>query len=158
MAWVRFDPDGMPAPSLDLPAVGEAELGIADFRGVSSLLVLFSHGPACAGCQEAVSCLAERERDLEFARAEVIIVLPAAPAETGTLPAGRRLHWIVDAGGALRQAYAGLLPDASPDAAMLFVLDQYGVPWAGWHGAEPAGELCAEGIEWLEFIALQCPE
>ncbi|MGC8826670.1 MAG: hypothetical protein ACP5TV_06680 [Anaerolineae bacterium] len=158
MPWVRFDPDGMPAPSLDLPAAGGGEMGIMDFRGRSSLLVLFCHGPACPGCQEAVTCLAEREKDLEFARAEAVIVLPAAPPSGDAVPAGRRLHGVIDAERALHREYAGLLPGASPDEAMLFVLDQYGVPWAGWHGAEPAGGLCAEGIEWLEFIALQCPE
>jgi hypothetical protein len=158
MPWVRFDPDGLPAPSLDLPAAGGGELGIADFRGWSSLLVLFCHGPACPGCQEAIACLASREKDLEFARAEAIIVLPAAPQTGEAMPTGRRLHGVIDGEGALRRMYAGLLPDALPDEAMLFVLDQYGVPWAGWYGAEPAGEQCAEGIEWVEFIALQCPE
>lgn len=158
MSWVRFDPNGLPAPSLDLPAVGGGERGIRDFRGRASLLLFFSHGPACPACQAVSACLAEKEKDLEFARAEAVIVLPAAPGNAPEAPAHRRLHGLIDAEHALRQAYAVLLPEAGSAEALLFVLDQYGVPWAGWHGAEPAGELCEEGMEWLEFIALQCPE
>lgn len=158
MSWERFDPNGMPAPSLDLPAVGEGELGIHDFRGWASLLPFFSHGPTCQGCQAVFACLAEKERELELARAEAVIVLPAAPGNALEIPTHRRLHWLIDAQQALRQAYALMLPGTSDAEAMLFVLDQYGVPWAGWHGAEPSAGLCQEGIEWLEFIAVQCPE
>lgn len=102
MSWERVDPNGMPAPSSDLLAVGEGELGIHDFRGWASLPLFFSHGPMCQGCQAVFACLAEEERELELARAGAVIVLPAAPGNALEIPTHRRLHWLIDAQQALR--------------------------------------------------------
>jgi hypothetical protein len=42
---------------------------------------------------------------------------------------------------------------------LLFVLDEFGAPYAALMGAEQAGErLNDEVLSWLQFISVQCPE
>jgi hypothetical protein len=42
---------------------------------------------------------------------------------------------------------------------VLVVLDQFGAPYAAWVGDEAdAPGLDRQTLEWLEYIAIQCPE
>jgi peroxiredoxin len=70
---------GQPAPSFRLPAGQGGEVGPADYRGRSHLIVWFTKGMACAFCRTQMSQLARGTSRLKAAGVEVIQVTPTQP-------------------------------------------------------------------------------
>jgi hypothetical protein len=168
MTWIRFNPDGRRAPSMPLRDLQEEECEVADFYGRSNLAVFFDHGAGCASCWSLVERFAAHASDLRLIRSKVLVILPSggAPPGTlppvastpGTLPAGDRVHLLLDPEDELRSRYEARVEEDTVGQAMLFILDSYGVPYVAWVGREPGEDVYDEAMEWLEFIAVQCPE
>jgi peroxiredoxin len=70
---------GQPAPSFRLPAGQGGEIGPADYRGRSHLIVWFTKGMACAFCRTQMSQLARGMNRLKAAGVEVIQITPTQP-------------------------------------------------------------------------------
>jgi peroxiredoxin len=157
MPWIRFDQHGQPAPSTkSSPPLG-SRIEIADFRGRANLVIFFPHGVECEDCGRVITELAKQRSDFQALDTETIVVLPSDPSRLEAKLKG--LHPLSDPEGVLRRRYAALIEFDTNMAAMLFVLDKHGVPYAGWVGEEATdAAIPGEALKWLEFISIQCPE
>jgi peroxiredoxin len=158
MAWIRFNPDGRRAPSMPLQDLQGEEREVADFYGRSNLAVFFSHGAGCASCCDLVERFAAHASDLRLIRSQVLVILPSGSAPSGALTGGERVHLLLDPEDDLCRRYEARIEEDTAGQAMLFILDSYGVPYVAWVGSEPGEDVYDEAMEWLEFIAIQCPE
>jgi len=70
---------GQPAPAFRLPAGQGGEIGPADYRGRSHLVVWFTKGMACPFCRSQMSLFARGMDRLKAAGTEVIQVTPTKP-------------------------------------------------------------------------------
>ena len=70
---------GQQAPTFRLPSGHGGEVGPADYRGKSNLVVWFTKGMACPFCRTQMSQLARGLGRLKAAGAEVIQVTPTKP-------------------------------------------------------------------------------
>lgn len=161
VAWYAFPEDirRRVAPRFRLSSSQGRPVSLTDYRGRCNLVLLFAHGTDCRACRHAVEVFAVHRDVYRVHAAEVLIVFPTA-AETASIPSFDGYPQVLlDPQGAVRQAYAALLPDASPVDVLLFVLDRYGAPYAALACPEPdEAALRPEVLEWLAFIEVQCPE
>jgi peroxiredoxin len=70
---------GQQAPAFRLPAGQGGEIGPADYRGRSNLVVWFTKGMACPFCRSQMSLFARGMDRLKAAGTEVIQVTPTKP-------------------------------------------------------------------------------
>jgi peroxiredoxin len=70
---------GQPAPSFRLIAGQGGEIGPADYRGKSNLVIWFTKGMACPFCRTQMSQFARGMGRLKAAGAELIQVTPTKP-------------------------------------------------------------------------------
>ncbi|MCS7259379.1 MAG: redoxin domain-containing protein [Anaerolineae bacterium] len=128
------------------------------FRERSNLVLCFSHGLECQDCQQLVEQFLARSQELGFVDAQVLIVQPSEVTGKSALPLPLHLVWDRE-GAAQRKFRAWIRQPMARDAILVIILDRYGAPQAACsvpHGAE--GKLVAETLEYLTFIAIQCPE
>lgn len=148
------DRDDLVHPRVRLPdlalasADGGAPRRVRPGGRLAPVLVLV-HPGGCAGCAEFVAALEEAAADLEAWDGRVLAITPDPPrpgrAETA-------FPWLSDPEGRL----AGTLGLAPP---AVVVADQ----WGELHLASEAGEghdfpAVSELEEWLQYLAVQCPE
>ena len=160
MTWYAFPESARRhiAPGFSLPSSRGHPVSLTDYRGRSNLVLLFAHGADCPACWQAVESFATHRDAYRAQGTEVLVVCPAS-AEEASLPSPDGLQVLRDPEGTVRRAYAALLPGASPEDALLFVLDRYGAPYAAVACPEPdEASLRPEVLEWLAFIEVQCPE
>lgn len=161
MPWIRFGREEPPAPSLPLRNLEGGTVSVGDYRGRAALALVFLHGPACTTCRELAVAWTARQREMQALGAELLFVLPPA----GDNPAGNgrdRLdpaRTLLDPGGQLRARYAGLLEFDTTGQVLIYVLDEYGSPYAAWVGAEPDDSaIWYDLTRWLLYVSIQCPE
>jgi hypothetical protein len=162
--WVRFDAEdrSLPAPDFCLPQPGgQAQVCRSDFRGRCSLAVFFSPINESASFMEALERVGSQAEAYQDQGARVLAVFPSEEGARFNADWMENMAVLIDREGTARAAYAGLMVDelTTESDALLFVLDEFGAPYAVLVGAEKAGErLNAEVLSWLQFIDLQCPE
>lgn len=156
MPWIYFGRDELPAPTLQLTALDGERLEPADFRGVSALVLFFSHGATCPACSAWADELCQAAGVLRLQGAEALVILPGVQ-EAAPSPAGA-LQWLLDEQEALHRAYAAIFEFDVTGQAMLFILNQFGAPFRAWVGDEPDHELIPQMLKYLESAALLCPE
>jgi hypothetical protein len=160
--WIRFEPGEPPAPSVEL-ATGSGgkrgvkpseKLAVADFRGISNLVVFFAHGWSCAACRELLRRFSVEHLWLDAQVLAVVPILKESPPEKlAGVPA------LIDPGGVLHRKYATLIEFEFPGELMLFVLDSYNAPVRAWVGEEADElDLVQKAKEALDYIVIQCPE
>lgn len=161
--WIRFDPEDRDraAPQFCLEnGMGQA-VCLSDFREDFNLVVYFVHDLDCGSCLQQVESLGGQLQAYQDAQAKILIIIPGAAIgqQAEKLPAG--LPILYDTEGVIRRAYAGLMAPGlvSRHDDMLFVLDQFGAPYAVMLGVElDTDSLHHHALAWLEFISIQCPE
>jgi peroxiredoxin len=162
MPWIRLNPYGRIVPSVKLTTPEGERIAIADYRGRSNLILLFVDSPGRTGHQELIERCAEQGSQLQRFKARLLVILPSRDGLTDVrheIASHDLVQLLLDPDGALQRRYAELVQREGDRSPMLFVLDQYGVPYAAWAGSDLAtDDLCAEAMEWLQFIAIQCPE
>ncbi len=165
--WIRFDTEDRlrPAPGFCLPDPAGEVTCLADFRADCNLVVYFPNSPDCVLCETVIAELAGRAEAYRQHNARLIAISPAPPAALRRPHAESDLVLLSDPGGETRRAYAGLMAEGlvKPDDDLLFVLDEYGAPYAALLGASQSISQGAEAMHeatlaWLEFISVQCPE
>lgn len=156
MPWIYFERDEPPAPSLRLPTPNGDLLEPSDFRGGSSLVVLFTHGLRCSACSAWIDEVVIASSELRKQGAEVLVVVPQLP-ERPLRDLGQ-LHLLVDDQGALRKAYASIFEFDVAGQVMSFILNQFGAPFRAWIGEEPEIGVLPQMLKYLEAAALLCPE
>lgn len=159
MTWTRFDPDALTAPALDLRTTGGDPVNPAEFRGQYHLVLFFTHDAQCPACRALADRFDSMRHDLQTLDGRVLIVLPGSAGQVAE-PCRGSVRRVVDPNGVSRERYGRLMP-IPPFASdvMIFVLDQFGAPYAAWIGDEADRPgLDSQTLEWLEYVAIQCPE
>lgn len=165
MPWILFDEADhrTPVPFFRLDSVQSRKVALDQYRGRDNLVILFVHDANCEACRKALASFAASSRDYLLHDAVVLAIIPQpvlvlqADAFFLDLP----FPVLSDPQGATRQNYARLM-DASlvpEEANLLFVLDQYGGPYAALIEQElDSPTLHRDVLKWLEYIGMQCPE
>lgn len=158
MKWQHFGHDVVSAVSIPLTDASGEPVVIGNFREQSNLVLLFSHGLECQRCQRLVEQLASQSQELIFADAQVLVVRPSNATREASLSSPLHLVW--DREGVMWHKLAGLIErPVAQDELLVVILDRYGTLQAACsvsHGND--GNLVAEILEYLKFIAIQCPE
>lgn len=159
MTWQRFDPEAHTVPHITVHAAGGEVVNLADWRGQYQVVLFFAHGPDCAACRTLAERFAAMADDLQTFDTRMLAV---TAAEASTLPGSAvgAVRWLADPDGAARERCVRLLGrPVDPGGVVLLVLDQFGSPYAAWSGADAdAAGLDQQTLEWVAYIAIQCPE
>jgi len=140
-------------PDLSLPAVGaEGERPLRG-RARESVAIVFPHAPDCAECRAYVDGLTESGESFRRWDARLVVMLPAARPGGGDPPEARGEVFM------LHDANDDLWPHIGRGCAAVVVADQWGAIYEVVHDCDghrlPTSN---EVVEWLRYIALQCPE
>lgn len=165
MGWVLFDEADhrTPVPHFRLPSIHNRWVALDDYRGRDPLVVFFAHDQECASCRLALQTFASRRSEYDQLG---VVLLAIFPNEVESLKADPFLldlpfPVLSDRNGAARHKLAGLM-DASlvtDQDNLIFVLDEYGGPYAAFIAAELSGTAYQdEVLQWLEYIQSRCPE
>ena len=148
-------------PKLRLPRAGDPAT-VRPLRGPArdASVVAVLHGPACEACRELARSLADVAPDLDVWDAAVRVVVPAA-GETRAGPAARALRERLEPAVDVLVDVDRQLVDRvdTSDGPVLLIADRWGqlfhIHEAGRaHTAMEPREL----VEWLKYLATQCPE
>lgn len=134
----------MPRPRLAALALPSARGGVAvDVRPSRGPRVLVKlHNGACAECHAYVAQIAARVDAIAEWGADVVVISPAAVRD------GAGLAVLVDAAGAI---VTGRLD--------VVVADEWGEIFHATEGGGVHDVIAAdEVVEWVKFVAIQCPE
>lgn len=147
-------------PVRRLPTADGGDFSLGRLRGRRQAALFLAHDAACLVCHGYARQLARREAEFAEVDGTPIIVVDADPAQVAPWRDGIApgIAIVADAGGGWKSAIASLL-DLDPADAILVMLDRFGAPRAGSAGAD-AGALIdpLEAIDWLRYLALECPE
>lgn len=160
MAWYAFPEASRryPAPDFCLLTSDNRWISRSDYRDRANVVLVFVHAAGCNACRQVVVQFARHYADYLARTAEVLVVWPGPVRDVPVVSLPGALH-LIDVDGMTRQAYAALLPEATADDVLIFVLDHYGAPYAALATPEAdAPGFQQEVLEWLAFIEAQCPE
>lgn len=128
-------------PALVLPAAaGGAALDVRPARGPRALVQL--HDGACSECLAQVARIAARLDAIVEWGADVVVISPNAVRDSAGLPV------LVDSEGAM---VTGRL--------CVVIADEWGEIFHATEGGSVHDVIAAdEVVEWVKFVAIQCPE
>ena len=142
-------------PDLSLPGVPGGAAFPLRARGREGTVLLYLHSADCTECRDYVAALAEVPEQLRDWDGRVVIVVPGALAEA------ERFHAATDTGFAVVADPAGRCAEqCALEGGGMVIADQWGEVFfveaggVGEHGRPAADEV----VEWLRFVAIQCPE
>ncbi|PWH20687.1 MAG: hypothetical protein DDG58_01550 [Ardenticatenia bacterium] len=158
MNWQYFGYDVPPAISKPFLDANSRPITLGKFREQSNLVLLFSHGLECQSCRQLVEQFLARSQDLSFADAQVLVVQPSGAIKERALPFPLHLVW--DSEGTVQGGFKSLMGQpVTQDEILLVILDRYGALQAACSVSHSEkADLVAETLEYLTFIAIQCPE
>ena len=158
MNWQYFGHNVPPAISKPLVDAHGRSIALGKFREQSNLVLLFSHGLECQGCQQLVKQFLARSQDLSFADAQLLVVQPSGANRERALPFPLHLVW--DPEGSVQDGFKTLVGQpVTPDEILVVILDRYGAPQAACSVShDEKANVVAQTLEHLTFIAIQCPE
>jgi peroxiredoxin len=142
MPWIIFDDDDRrtPAPYFRLEATTGEVVSPERFHERESLVIFFAHRLNCAPCREALQAFAGLRAKYIRLEAGLLTVFPEPAEELRADPFLAGLPWPVvsDPKSTVRRRYADLVAAELVKAgdSLLFVLDQYGAPYAALVQAE----------------------
>lgn len=127
---------------------------LSTYRGRQAVVLAFLHGPRCPACQALLSLWSQEAGTYRALESVVVTVVPEV---SDALAAN--VVTILDPAGEQRRRLTEVIPHLPTDGVVVLVLDRYLAAWAMWQGPEAAAEAIHTGaLEWLHFIALECPE
>ncbi|MCX8068215.1 MAG: redoxin domain-containing protein [Anaerolineae bacterium] len=162
MEWFRFSHlrRDQPAPAFRLLSAQGMLVAPSDFHGRRNLVLLFLPDLNDPGCRAALENFAAHRREYEEQAAQVLVIL-TNPNVEAALERAQAFSFpiLADPDGAVRQAYAALLPAPVEDEPLVFVLDRYRGPQVALAGHDlDDPDLHREILKWLTFFEIQCPE
>ena len=157
MTWIEFGPAGRQygAPDFRLASTEGEVVSRTQFRQRTHLVLLFLPASLPPATGEALQRLAAARNDLAEASAALYALGVSSLAYRAALPL------LVDADGAVRQAYAALFPpDQCPasDEPFVVILDRYGAPAYARRGLPDAGTISEELLTRTWGLEYECPE
>ncbi len=151
----------MPMQDFCLPAVGGKALCLHDWRGKNNLVLFFAHSiRTCTLCWQRLVELSTRFNNYADLDAKILAVLPDSveALSQDALVAGLPFPVLADELKKVHRLYAAQIFNATPDSAMLFILDRYTAPYVAWVGADLGQQVVREVESWLNYLEIQCPE
>lgn len=147
-------------PGFSLPSSDGTTFNLASLRDHVQVVLFVAHGADCRVCQGyARQIMAARERFGAEDAVPVIIVqagVDVAAAWAHEFLGGKAV--LADAGGAVKKRLAAYF-GVEAGGVLLLILDRYMAPRAGAFAADAGGLLTPrEAVEWLSYIASECPE
>jgi peroxiredoxin len=142
-------------PDLRLPsAPGGAPVPLVPPGGRLVPLILAVHSADCAECREFAQALAAADAELREWDGRVLVVVPGAVDEAARFADGAGLPFPV-----LADEARGLWTRMGMEGAAAIVADPWGEVRMR-HEAGAAHDLpaLAEMVDWVRFVAIQCPE
>jgi hypothetical protein len=137
-----------------------ARFSLDQLRGRRQVALFLAHAADCLPCFGYARQLAGSRDALAEADAQPLVVVADDIRAAGGWRHGidDAVTILADPHGTWKQAVTAHVGARAGDAILL-LLDRFGAPRAG-SGAEEAGGLIdpAEAVEWLRFLALECPE
>ena len=116
-------------------------------------VLVLVHGTGCPGCREYLLRLGERGAEVEEWDGRITAIVPEASTDgTGLAEADPPFRVLVDP----EQRLASALSIRPPAVA---IADQWGeIHWVGEAGPEHRFPPPGEVVEWVAYLAVQCPE
>lgn len=151
----------VPAPDFCLPSAAGDTMCASIYRQRQKQVLFFVVGSGAAEWAPALHAFSEHVEAFSREGTVVLALLPGTEETIRGSDSGLAYHFPVmaDEGGRVRQSYETLLAGDTGTGHLVFVLDQFGAPYAAMINADPLDPELYEQIEqWLSFIAIQCPE
>lgn len=142
-------------PDLTLPAAPEGTpISLRTHRRQGTVLLLL-HSAGCQACLRYVDALAEVHEQLTDWDGRVVVVVPAVASDAAQVHADHATPFAVAAdpeGACARRCRV--------DGGSVLIADQWGEVFFTHAGSPDAHDFPspAEVVEWLRFMAIQCPE
>jgi peroxiredoxin len=140
-------------PDVCLPTVGGQGMSRLRGRAQESVVIVFPHEPGCAACRAYVEELTDSGDGFRRWDGRLIVVLPEGPlAGEGALDTRKEVFILQD-------EHDELWPRIGRGCAAVVVADRWGAIYEVVRDGEghrlPTPH---EVVEWLRYIAIQCPE
>lgn len=139
-------------PDISLPRAADGAPFPLRARGREGTVLMLTHSAGCAECAAYLRGLEEAREEMRDWDGRVLVVVPEAPEAAAALQSPFPV--LADPEGRCAERC-----QLSGGGAMV-IADQWGEVFfveaggAGRHDLPPAGEV----VEWLRFMAIQCPE
>lgn len=149
------------APDFCLASAAGDTICSSVYRQRQKQVLVFPSGAGPAEWTPVLHAFSEHAEGYSREDAVVLALVPGSPEEIRGIDRGLAYHYpvLADEGGRVRQAYEALLEGDVGTSHLVFVLDQFGSPYAAVINADPTAPALFDQIEqWLTFIAIQCPE
>lgn len=147
-------------PVRHLHTVDGRRFSLEQLRGRRQVALFLGHGAGCLACFGYARQLAGMRDALAEADGLALVVVAADVRAASGWRHGidDAVTILADPDGGWKRDVATHIGARGGDAIML-LLDRFGAPRAG-SGADEAGGLIdpSEAVEWLRFLALECPE
>jgi len=151
----------VPAPDFCLASATGDTICASIYRQRQKQVLFFVTGSGPAEWTPALRAFSEHAEALSREGSVVLALLSGSADDIRGSDRGLAYHFpvVADEGGRMRQSYETLLAGDTGTSHLVFVLDQFGAPYAAVINADPLDPELYEQIEqWLSFIAIQCPE
>ncbi len=142
-------------PDLSLPAAPDGAPIRLRAPGREGTVVVYVHSASCPECRDYLTGLAEVRAELGDWDGRVVVVVP------GPVDEAARLHAAIDGVFAVTADVDGRCGErCGIGGGGMVIADQWGEVFFVEAGAEGKHTLppAAEVVEWLRFVAIQCPE
>lgn len=151
----------IPAPDFCLTSSAGDTLCDFTYRQHLKQVLAFPSGDNRSEWTPVLEAFSQHAEHLNRQGAVVLGLLPANADAIRGVDTDLAYHFpiLADPGGQVRHAYEELLHGDTGTGHLAFVLDAYGAPYAAAVNANPADERLFQQLsQWLDFIAIQCPE
>lgn len=142
-------------PDLTLPRGGDGVAVPLRATGRQGTVLILLHSASCSGCLEYLQRLAGAREGIEDWDGRVVVVVPGEVADAGRVreAVDRSFVVVADTDGRCRER-------CGVGGGSMLIADQWGEVFHVYSGEADSHDLPApdEVVEWLRFMAIQCPE
>jgi hypothetical protein len=161
--WVMFDPIDRinRAPDFSLVTHSGGRVCLNDYYERTNLIIFFQGRANVAAIDLIVDGLLSWSGSENRFQLSILLVLTGDQAIPHPIQSDRSNppEIAVDPGRMVRSRYSKLVELDLGNESLLFILDQYGCPYALWIGEAVDWQVLRDDIEhWLDYIEIQCPE
>ncbi len=151
----------LPAPDFCLTSSAGDTLCDSTYRQRVKQVLVFPSGAERADWTPVLESFAQHAEEINRQGAVLLALLPAPAEAIRGIDSDLVYHFpiLADPQGEVRRSYEQLLRGDTGTSHLVFVLDAFGAPFAAAINAKPTDEALYDQIaQWLDFIAIQCPE
>ncbi len=151
---------GMRIPDFSLPATSGRQVRAMFYRNRRNLVIVLVSGEACEPCRGLLAGLAAQHVAVNREESEVLAIVHGSPQEAARIAARDALPYpvLVDADGRAHREFRAWQGEA-PVPWVVYVTDRDGEIFAAYRAGDGRSiPAVPELLEWLSYLAMQCPE